>query len=125
MAVRVLLVVTDHLRNPLRLRADGLSERTRRKKVGDSAEVDLQPEGGSGTRGTATFSKAKGGGVKVVLKVRGLPGSGTMYLAHVHPGTCAEEEKGGGEQGHSHHQEHGASARGFRGDRVSPHAGEP
>jgi hypothetical protein len=78
------------------------------ENVGDSAEVDLQPANGSGTKGTATFSKAKGRGVKVVLKVTGLPSSGTMYLAHVHPGTCAEEEKGGGEQGHSHH-EHGAS----------------
>jgi uncharacterized protein YceK len=81
------------------------------ENVGDSAEVDLQPANGSGTRGTATFSKAKaeGGGVKVVLKVTGLPRSGTMYLAHIHPGTCAEEEEGGGaEQGHSHH-EHGAS----------------
>jgi predicted small lipoprotein YifL len=80
------------------------------EKVGDSAKVDLQPANGSGTRGTATFSKADGG-VKVVLKVTGLPNSGTMYLAHVHPGTCAEEEKGeqrAGEHGHSHH-EHGAS----------------
>jgi hypothetical protein len=31
-----------------------------------------------------------------------------MYLAHIHPGTCAEEERGGAEHGHSHH-EHGAS----------------
>jgi hypothetical protein len=47
--------------------------------------------------------------VKVVLKVTGLPKSGTMYLAHIHPDTCAEEEGGGaGEHGHSHH-EHGAS----------------
>src|ERR671920_591675 len=76
----------------------------------NTAEVDLHPANGSGTRGTATFSKAKGvAGVKVVLKVRGLPGSGTMYLAHIHPGTCAEEEGGGSEHGHSHHQEHGAS----------------
>ena len=76
----------------------------------NTAEVDLKPANGSGTKGTATFSKAKGGaGVKVVLKVSGLPGSGTMYLAHIHPGTCAEEEGGGGEHGHSHHQEHGAS----------------
>jgi predicted small lipoprotein YifL len=84
----------------------------------NTAEVNLQPANGSGTRGTATFSKAKGGGVKVVLKVTGLPRSGTMYLAHIHPGTCAEEEGSGGgehgghshhgEQGHSHH-EHGAS----------------
>jgi uncharacterized protein (DUF305 family) len=78
------------------------------KMVGDSAEVDLEPAQGSGTTGMATLSKAKGGGVKVVLKVSGLPSSGTMYLAHIHPGTCAEEEAGGAEHGHSHH-EHGAS----------------
>jgi hypothetical protein len=31
-----------------------------------------------------------------------------MYLAHIHPGTCAEEEGGGAEHGHSHH-EHAAT----------------
>jgi uncharacterized protein (DUF305 family) len=76
--------------------------------VGDSAEVDLEPTGGSQTTGTATLSKAKGGGVKVVLEVSGLPNSGTMYLAHIHPGTCVEEEAAGAEHAHSHH-EHGAS----------------
>jgi uncharacterized protein (DUF305 family) len=78
------------------------------KMVGDSAEVDLEPAQGSGTTGTAILSKAKGGGVKVVLKVTGLPSSGTVYLAHIHPGTCAEEAAGGGEHGHSHHEQ-GAS----------------
>jgi len=81
------------------------------KKVGNSAEVELEPSNGSGTTGTATLSKADGGGVKVVLKVLGLPRSGTMYLAHIHPGTCGEEEGGG--QGHSAQEhsahEHGAS----------------
>ena len=77
------------------------------KMVGDSAEVPLEPASGSGAKGTATLSKAEGGGVKVVLKVSGLPGSGTMYLAHIHPGPCAEEEGGAG-HGHSHH-EHGSS----------------
>jgi hypothetical protein len=84
----------------------------KKEKLGNSAKVELQPANGSGTRGTATFSKADDG-VKVVLKVTGLPKSGTMYLAHIHPGTCAEEEKGeegmgGGQHGHSHH-EHGAT----------------
>jgi len=79
------------------------------KMVGDSAEVDLEPAQGSGTTGTATLSKeAKGGGVKVVLKVSGLPKSTKMYLAHIHPGTCAEEEASGAEHGHTHH-EHGAT----------------
>jgi hypothetical protein len=83
------------------------------KTVGDSAEVDLEPANGSQTTGTAILSKAKGGGVKVVLEVSGLLSSGTMYLAHIHPGTCAEEEEGEGEEsegdhGHTHH-EHGAT----------------
>jgi uncharacterized protein (DUF305 family) len=77
------------------------------QRVGDSAKVPLEPANGSKTKGTATLSRAKGG-VKVSLKVSGLPGSGTMYLAHIHPGTCTEEEEGGAEHGHSHH-EHGAT----------------
>jgi len=91
------------------VRADGRSASAPRKKekVGNSAEVELQPANGSGTRGTATFSKADGG-VKVVLKVTGLPKSGRMYLAHIHPGTCAEENEGGEEHDHSHY-EHGAT----------------
>ena len=75
--------------------------------VGDSAQVELEPANGSQTTGTATLSKTDSGGVKVVLEVSGLPKSTKMYLAHIHPGTCAEEE-GGAEHGHSHH-EHGAS----------------
>jgi len=82
------------------------------KKVGNTAEVELEPANGSGTTGTATLSKAEGGGVKIVLEVSGLPNSGTtMYLSHIHPGTCAEaleEAQEGGEHDSSHH-EHGAS----------------
>jgi uncharacterized protein (DUF305 family) len=76
-------------------------------KVGDSAEVDLQPQNGSSTMGSATLSKTDGG-VKVVLEVSGLPSSGTTYLAHIHPGTCGEEEE---EEEHHEHggHEHGAS----------------
>jgi hypothetical protein len=109
MAVRVLLVVTIFV-TLYGCGQMGSQNGHAAKKVGDSAEVDLQPANGSGTTGTATLSKgAKGGGVKVVLKVNGLPGSGTMYLAHIHPGTCAEEEGGAGEHGHSHHDEHSHS----------------
>jgi hypothetical protein len=74
-------------------------------KVGDSAEVALEAKNGSGTAGRATLSKTDGGGVKVVLEVSGLPRSETMYLAHIHPGTCGEEE-GEEEHGHAGH-EHG------------------
>jgi uncharacterized protein (DUF305 family) len=73
-----------------------------KKKVGDSAEVDLEPANGSGTTGSVTLSKTDGG-VKVVLGVSGLPDHSTMYLAHIHPGTCGEEEGGGqGDSGHEH-----------------------
>jgi len=77
------------------------------KKVGNTAEVDLEAANGSQTTGTATLSKADGG-VKVVLEVTGLPNSGTMYLSHIHPGTCTEALEGGAEH-HSSHHEHGTS----------------
>jgi len=76
------------------------------ERVGASAHVELEPANGSDTRGTVTLSKASGG-VKVALRVSGLPNSGTLYLAHIHPGTCGEEEGGGS---HEHGaREHGAS----------------
>ena len=79
-------------------------------KVGDSAEVDLRAQNGSGATGTVTLSKTDGGGVKVVLEVSGLPERGTMYLAHIHPGTCEEEAAGGGEGSHEHAaHEHGSA----------------
>jgi uncharacterized protein (DUF305 family) len=77
------------------------------EKVGDSAQVELEAANGSQTTGTATLSKADGGGVKVVLEISGLPSSATMYLAHIQSGNCTEEG-GGDEHGHSHH-EHGTS----------------
>jgi uncharacterized protein (DUF305 family) len=76
------------------------------ERVGASAHVELGPANGSDTRGTVTLSK-RDGGVKVALRVSGLPNSGTMYLAHIHPGTCGEEEGGGS---HEHGaREHGGS----------------
>jgi uncharacterized protein (DUF305 family) len=75
------------------------------QKVGNSAQVELEAANGAQMTGTATLSKADGGGVKVELKDLGLPGSETRYLAHIHPGTCAEDV-GGVEHGHPHN-EHG------------------
>ncbi len=74
-------------------------------RVGDSAQVELEPVDGSGTSGSSTLSKT-GDGVKVVLDVLGLPDRDTTYLAHIHPGSCGEEETGG--QGHSSHK-HGTA----------------
>ena len=67
-------------------------------------ELKLRPEPGSGTYGTATFEDAKGAAV-VKLKLRNLPKPDTLYLAHIHPGTCAQGEEEG--ESHEHSHEHG------------------
>ncbi len=58
------------------------------------ATLALHPEGDSGVRGTATFEDVSKG-VSVRLALRGLPKPGAVYLAHIHPGTCAQGERGG------------------------------
>jgi len=80
-----------------------------RDRVDDSAEVQLKPQNASHTTGTATLIEA-GGGVRIELNVSGLPEPDTMYLSHIHPGTCAEV--GGVEEEGAHHEEsheHGAA----------------
>ena len=72
----------------------------------------MYPEGNSGVSGTASFEDTSDG-VAVKLEVRNLPMHDTLYLAHIHPGTCAEgetHEPGGahGEEGDGH--EHGGSS---------------
>ena len=64
-----------------------------------SATLALHPEGDSGVSGTASFEDVSDG-VVVKLRLRDLPKPSTLYLSHVHPGTCAEGED------HEHH-EHG------------------
>jgi hypothetical protein len=92
---------------------------------GANVKLTLHPEHNSGVGGTASFEDTSEG-VLVKLNVRNLPKPTTLYLAHIHPGTCAQvaeegqahaehgeepqhgehhEEEGGG-QGHSGH-EHG------------------
>ena len=88
------------------------------EKVGDSAEVDLEPANGSRTTGTATLSKSqrrwregRAGGLGASQVGNDVPGA-------YPPGTCAEEEGG-----QSRTRPLPPRARGFRGDRVPPHAG--
>jgi hypothetical protein len=66
---------------------------------GHGTKLAMSPEGGSGVKGTATFEDASRG-VTVELELRNLPKPDTLYLAHIHPGTCAqgEEEEPHGEQ---------------------------
>jgi hypothetical protein len=63
------------------------------------AKLDLRSEGDSGVSGSASF-KDSSDGVVIKLELRGLPKPNTAYLAHIHPGTCAEEAK----EGHAHEQ---------------------
>jgi hypothetical protein len=81
--------------------------------------LDLHPEGDSGVSGTASFEDTSGGAV-VKLELRNLPKPNTLYLAHIHPRTCAEGEgyehsSAHSEEGHTHQHgeesghEHGAA----------------
>jgi hypothetical protein len=56
----------------------------------DNVKLALLPEHDSGVSGTASFEEISEG-VLVKLELRGLPKPNALYLAHIHPGTCAEE----------------------------------
>ena len=89
------------------------AEKQHHAPQGHGPQLVLHPEGDSGVRGTATF-KDVSEGVVVMLELRNLPKPNTLHLAHIHPGTCAQEEKEG--EMHEEHHEHG--------DRIPPLAGE-
>jgi Cu/Zn superoxide dismutase len=75
--------------------------------------LELSPTGGSGAKGRATFAKTAAG-IRIELELRGLPEPGETYLAHIHPGTCEDEQhaeapRGGGADHHGDghgHREH-------------------
>ena len=71
-----------------------------------SAKLDLRPEGGSGVSGTASFEDVSDG-VIVKLDLRDLPKPNTLYLAHIHPGTCAQEVEEGEAHEYGEHAEEG------------------
>jgi hypothetical protein len=74
--------------------------------------LDLRSEHGSGVSGTASFEDVSDG-VLVQLDLRNLPEPDTLYLAHIHPGTCAEgEEEEGHEHGEEHEREHAEEGEG-------------
>jgi hypothetical protein len=77
-----------------------------------NVKLDLHPEHNSEVSGTAFFRHTSDG-IVVKLDLRNLPKPNTLYLAHIHPGTCVEAETHehggahGGEGGHGH--EHGGA----------------
>jgi hypothetical protein len=72
----------------------------------DNVKLALVPEHGSGVNGTASFEEISEG-VLVKLKLRGLPKSNAFYLAHIHPGSCAQEAEEGEPHEHGEHAEAG------------------
>jgi hypothetical protein len=78
-------------------------QRQERPQQSDEVALHLHPHNDSGVRGTATFRSIHNGSVVVKLELHNLPEPNAFYLAHIHPGTCAqreqEEEEGHGEHG--------------------------
>jgi hypothetical protein len=72
---------------------------------GANVKLTLHPEHNSGVSGTASFEDTSDE-VVVKLNLRKLPRPNTFYLAHIHPGTCAEGET------HEHGEAHGAEGHG-------------
>jgi hypothetical protein len=68
----------------------------------DNVKLELRPEHNSEVTGTASFEDITDG-VVVKLELRGLPKPNTLYLAHIHPGTCAEGEEE--KEAHEHGEE--------------------
>jgi hypothetical protein len=77
------------------------------------AKVDLEPVGGSSTRGTVVFKKVGDSGVQVELAASGLPKPQADYFAQIHEGSCtgAREQEDNGDHRHEqdgdHDHEHG------------------
>lgn len=68
----------------------------------DIAKVELESAEDSGVSGIATFLRTSGG-VEVKLDLRDLPKPNTIYLAHIHSGSCGEKaHEQGEEQGAAH-----------------------
>jgi hypothetical protein len=80
-------------------------------KSTSSVRLELSPTNNSRVRGSATIAKAATGGTRIKLELKGLPEPDEIYLAHVHPGSCENEEHSdapGGETADYHgHEEHG------------------
>jgi uncharacterized protein (DUF305 family) len=75
-----------------------------REHLVNFARLRLEPVDDSDVSGTATFEEAASG-VRVELDVEGLPKRGATYLAHIHPGTCAEGASEGNRERNEDHRQ--------------------
>jgi Cu/Zn superoxide dismutase len=97
----------------------GLASRTSQDEVANgkstsSIRLELVPTNNLGVSSSVTFTKAATG-TRVELELRGLSGPKEIYLAHVHPGSCEDEEHSEAPEGetanhHSHEHRHGGHA---------------
>jgi hypothetical protein len=76
---------------------------------GHDVKITLRPKHNSGVSGSASFEDTSDR-ILVTLKLRNLPKPDTFYLAHFHPGPCAEEgpahaEHAEANQHGEHHEE--------------------
>ena len=93
----------------------GVASRESQDKVAkgrstSSIRLELRPTNRSGVNGSATFTQAATG-TRVEIELRGLPEPNEIYLAHVHPGSCEDEEHFGAPESetadqHSHEYRH-------------------
>jgi hypothetical protein len=79
-------------------------------------KLQLRPTHSSGVSGTASFEDGSDGLV-VKLRLHDLPESDTLYLAHIHPGSCA------GSEAEEEHHEEGQEAQ-ERGEHAQEQQGE-
>jgi Cu/Zn superoxide dismutase len=80
-----------------------------------SIRLELKPTNNSGVSGSATFTKAATG-TRVELELRGFPEPNDIYLSHLHPGSCEDEEHSATPESetadhHSHEYRHGGHAQ--------------
>jgi Cu/Zn superoxide dismutase len=83
-------------------------EQTAEGKSTSTVRLELSPTNNSGVSGSVTFAKTATG-TRVELDLRGLPEPEEIYLAHVHPGSCEDEEHTNvleSEAAHRQDQEH-------------------
>ena len=79
-----------------------------------SIRLELTPTNDSGVSGSANFTQAATV-TRLELELRGLPQPNEIYLSHVHPGSCEDEEHSNAPEGesadhHSHEHRHGRHA---------------
>jgi hypothetical protein len=88
---------------------------------GANVKLTLRPKHNSAVSGSASFEDTSEG-VLVKLTLRNLPKPDMFYLAHIHPGPCAQERAANAEHAEAHqHGKHHEEQRAAQGDSGHEH----